>query len=190
MADLKEKELLASLKNDEKSAMKILFQSYHTILCSIAFRLVRDQDMAKDLVQDVFVKIWNHRHSIDINYSLEAYLKRSVVNTSLNYLEKIQRNRHIEVGTLKDHPEATKADQDHSFSELSKHVDKAIGNLPARTRAVFILIRQEEMSYKEVSESLQISIKAVEKEMMKALRLMRENLRDFLPAVILLGTLV
>jgi RNA polymerase sigma-70 factor, ECF subfamily len=190
MADLKEEELLASLKNGEKSAIKILFQSYHAALCNVAFRLIRDRDEAKDIVQDVFIKVWNNRHSIEINYSFSAYLRRSVVNTSLNYLEKNQRSRNIPLETLKIHPEASPADQFHTFSELSNQVEKAIQNLPVRTRAVFVLIRQEEMSYKEVSESLQISTKAVEKEMMKALRLLRESLRNFLPAFILISSLV
>ena len=187
MADLKEKQLLASLKNGEKSAINILFQSYHAVLCSVAFRLIRDRDVAKDIVQDVFIKVWNNRHSIEINYSFSAYLRRSVVNTSLNYLEKNQRNRHVALETLNVHPEASPADQSHTFSELSNQVEKAIQNLPVRTRAVFVLIRQEEMSYKELGESLQISTKAVEKEMMKALRRLRQNLRNFLPSLILVS---
>src|SRR5688500_12717976 len=101
MADLKEKQLLASLKNGEKSAINILFQSYHATLCSAAFRLIRDRDVAKDIVQDVFIKVWNNRHSIEINYSFSAYLRRSVVNTSLNYLEKNQRSRNIPLEILK-----------------------------------------------------------------------------------------
>jgi RNA polymerase sigma-70 factor (ECF subfamily) len=185
MADPKEKYLLSLLKSDDKSALRTLFEAYHVSLCSISYRLIRDRDAAKDVVQEVFIKFWNNRQSIEITSSLTAYLKRSVINTSLNYLEKTQRNRHVELDTLTHHPIALGADQNQVYIELSNQIDLAIQNLPDRTRAVFVLIRQEEMSYKEASEFLHISVKAVEKEMMKALKLLRESLRHLLSMVIL-----
>lgn len=190
MPDLKDIQLLASLKNGEKSAINILFKLYHSPLCLMAFRLLRDRDAAKDVVQDVFIKVWNNRQSIEIHYSWSAYLRRSVINTSLNYLERNQRHPHVDLEALTVHPTVSPADQHQTFSELTNQVDDAIQNLPIRTRTVFVLIRQEEMSYKEVGESLQISTKAVEKEMMKALRLLRQNLRNFLPSLMLVGLIV
>ena len=76
-------------------------------------------------------------------------------------------------------------DRQHSFNELSSRVDEAINKMPLRTKAVFTLIRFEEMTYQEVSESLDISLKAVEKEMMKALKLLREALKDYLLLLII-----
>ena len=189
MIDPGENELLSLLKNDDQSAIRIIFEKYHASLCILAFRLIRDRDVSKDIVQDVFTKFWNNRKSIEITSSLSAYLKRSVVNTSLNQLEKDNRHSKVELEKLPYHPLASSSDQDHSFNEISAHLELAINRLPVRTRAIFLLIRREEMSYKEVSESMNISLKAVEKEMMKALKLLREMMKHFLPVVLILPLL-
>jgi RNA polymerase sigma-70 factor (ECF subfamily) len=190
VVDPNEKKLLVLLKNDDKSALKILFEKYHPGLCAVAYRLTKDHDVSKDIVQDVFVKIWINRKTLEITTSLPAYLKRSVINTSLNHLEKEQRYPTIEIDRLVHHPSASPIDRDHAFDEISSALENAIDRLPVRTRAVFLLIRKEEMSYKEVAESLNISLKAVEKEMMKALKLLREKLKNFLPAVLAMACFI
>jgi RNA polymerase sigma-70 factor (ECF subfamily) len=179
-----EKEILLLLKRGDTSAIKILFEKYHAYLCVTAFRLLKNSDAAKDVVQEVFIKFWNNRDSIEITSSLSAYLKRSVINTSLNQIEKDQRHTNVEIGKLSHHPATASGDDGYIMNDLSQQLDSAIDKLPVRTRAVFLLIRREEMSYKEVSEALNISLKAVEKEMMKALRLLREMLKNLLPMVI------
>ena len=189
MIDPRENELLSLLKKDDQSAIKIIFEKYHASLCILAFRLTKNRDVSKDIVQDVFTKFWNNRKSIEITSSLSAYLKRSVINTSLNQLEKDNRYSKIELEKLTHHPLASASDQDHSFNEISAHLERAINTLPVRTRAIFLLIRREEMSYKEVSDSMNISLKAVEKEMMKALKLLREMMKNFLPVMLILPLL-
>ncbi|HYI77343.1 MAG TPA: RNA polymerase sigma-70 factor [Chryseolinea sp.] len=185
MIDPRENKLLSLLKKDDQSAIKIIFEKYHTSLCILAFRLTRNRDLSKDIVQDVFTKFWNNRNTIEITSSLSAYLKRSVINAALNELEKDRRHSKIELENL-PHPLMSASDADHSFAELSSHLERAINTLPPRTRAIFLLVRREEMSYKEVSESMSISLKAVEKEMMKALKLLRGMMKNFLPVMLIL----
>lgn len=187
MVNSKERQLLVSIRNDDTSALRILFENYHQLLCSVAHRIVRDPDVAKDIVQDVFVKFWNNRKTTEITLSLSAYLKRSVINTALNELEKIQRHRKADLINIPPDSLVQHGDQEFAHQELSRQLENAIDKLPIRTRAVFVLIRNEEMSYKEVGESLDISVKAVEKEMMKALRLLRGLLKDFLPVFLMAG---
>lgn len=189
MADPREKDLLALIKNDNRLALKTLFEKYHSTLCLLAYRLTKRDDVAKDIVQDVFIKFWNSRNSIEITVSLAAYLKRSVVNTAINQLEKDERYAKVPFEKITSHPLSASTDEAFALHELSAQIEKAIGALPLRTRAVFLLIRKEEMSYKEVAEALNISLKAVEKEMMKALILLRQMLKNYL-AVILLGASV
>lgn len=186
MIDPRENKLLSLLKKDDQSAIKIIFEKYHTSLCILAFRLTRNRDLSKDIVQDVFTKFWNNRNTIEITSSLSAYLKRSVINAALNELEKDRRHSKIELENLPHHPLMSASDADHSFAELSSHLERAINTLPPRTRAIFLLVRREEMSYKEVSESMSISLKAVEKEMMKALKLLRGMMKNFLPVMLIL----
>lgn len=144
--------------------------------------MLRDSEKAKDVVQDVFLKVWNNRENLAVTNSLNAYLKRAVINATLNVIEKEKRRSFL---SLLSPSTLSLVDQRKSESiaetrELEQSIDKAILSLPARTRAVFVLVRIEQMSYNEVSESLHISNKAVEKEMMKALKLLRTQLRHFL----------
>lgn len=173
--------LIRLLQQNDRSAIDSIFLNYHSFLCRVSFRIVNDTEAAKDVVQEVFIKLWRNRKELDIRYSLEAYLKRAVVNTSLNYVESKKRFTPLDL-----HAEAINETEEHpaGVNELSSRIDFAINRLPLRTKAVFSLIRFEEMSYKEVAESLNISLKAVEKEMMKALRLLREALKEFLPMII------
>jgi RNA polymerase sigma-70 factor (ECF subfamily) len=190
VADPRDIELLVLSKNDDKSAIKTLFEKYHAGLCLLAYRFTKDKDISKDLVQDVFIRFWNNRQSIEVTVSLLAYLRRSVINACLNYVEKEQRHSMVDVEVLTRTPSTASSDGDYSEQELTRQLEEAIERLPFRTRAVFLLVRKEEMSYKEVAENLDISLKAVEKEMMKALRLLREMLKNFLPTVILISTLL
>ena len=88
-----DKSLIAALKEDDRSAINSIFLRYHAMLCRVSFRIVNDREEAKDVVQDVFIKLWRNRKEINISYSLEAYLKRAVVNTSLNHVER--KNKFI-----------------------------------------------------------------------------------------------
>jgi RNA polymerase sigma-70 factor (ECF subfamily) len=180
---LDEKKLIEDLKHSDRSAINTLFLQYHAPLCKISLRIVRNTDDAKDVVQDVFIKLWRNRKALNITYSLEAYLKRAVINASLNCIES---KKKFTTTDLHD-PVFNKSTEGNpeEINELQLHIDNAIGALPHRTKAVFTLIRFDAMSYNEVSETLHISVKAVEKEMMKALKLLRTALKDYLPSLIL-----
>ena len=181
-----ENELVALLKTHDQKALKKLFDLYHATLCKLAYTLIKDQDLAKDIVQEVFIKLWKGRDKLEITISLQAYLKRATVNTALNYIEsgkRLNKDTLDKADTLSHSLNTTY--QEITFQELKDKADISIQMLPPRTRVVFTLIRTDEMSYKEVAEALNISTKAVEKEMMKALRLLREALKDYLPSVVL-----
>ena len=179
--------MVTLLKTHDEKALKSLFELYHTSLCLLAYTIVKDNDQAKDIVQDVFIKLWKNRMSLEITSSLNAYLKRATVNSSINFIESgYVKNKHrLEKSNLTFYSRNT-ADQELTYDELKKRADDSIQNLPIRTRGVFTLIRSDEMTYKEVAETLGISVKAVEKEMMKALKLLREALKDYLPSFMLL----
>jgi RNA polymerase sigma-70 factor (ECF subfamily) len=182
-----EKELIALIKNDDQIALKQLFDGWHHSLCLTAFKIVQDRDQAKDIVQDVFIKFWKNRKKLEIEGSFGAYMKRATVNTALNHIKRIAnfKKAELEKSDLSFFS-GNSTDQALNHDELVKKSEYAIMRLPARTRVVFTLIRSEEMSYKEVSITLGISTKAVEKEMMKALKLLREALKEFLFTSILL----
>lgn len=184
MISPEEANLIAALKKSDRAVVREIFLRYHAVLCRVSFRIVNDKEEAKDVVQEVFIKVWQHRESLNIEFSLEAYLRRAVVNTSLNRMESRRKftNDSLEsVFVNQGEPSADPSDE----KELSAQLDQALEKLPVRTKAVFTLIRFEDMSYREVAEVLGISMKAVEKEMMKALKLLRVSLKDYLPLILL-----
>ena len=179
-----ERELITLLRRGDQRALQTLFDSYHASLCALACRLINDHERAKDIVQEVFIRLWKNRHQLEIKTSWNAYLKRATVNTALNHIKQASASRNLILEKTNLSSNLTQSsEQEFIYSELKKKADDEIEKLPPRTRTVFKLIRSEEMSYKEVAEVLDISIKAVEKEMMKALKLLREALRDYLPVI-------
>lgn len=182
-----EKEILDSLQKGERAALKLLYFNYHSALCQAAYNILKDEDDAKDMVQDVFLNLWINKENLNIQISLFAYLKKAVINTSLNFVEKHKKINKIELekADLSAHG-LNDTEQEENLNELNQKISNAIDLMPSRTRAVFSLIRFEEMSYKEVAIQLQISTKAVEKEMMKALRMLREALKDYLVLILII----
>jgi RNA polymerase sigma-70 factor, ECF subfamily len=180
-----DKELLEMLKNEDAFALQQIFNAYHHALCSVAYRLVRDKDQAKDIVQDVFIKFWKNRQAFVLTGSLHSYLKKATVNTSLNILKSKAHLSKVDLDLAANIPSNHLEEQVY-YKELVEKTNKAIAGLPERTRLVFTLVRSEELSYLEVAESLEISTKAVEKEMMRALRLLREQLKDHLSSLLIL----
>lgn len=168
------------LKADENRAFEWLFRQYFKDLCYVVYRILPDQHLAQDLVQDVFMGLWRRRHELAINTSLGAYLRRSTLNRTLNYLRDNRLAPAEEPGPdiaiqLPD-AAANLATQD-----LQALVNAAIDQLPERCRMVFLLSRYEELSYREIAEKLNIAEKTVENQVVKALRALRAALKDYLP---------
>lgn len=173
--------LKTALTDGNPLSMKAIFDRYYSSLCRLAFRMVNDRDQAKDIVQNVFIKLWNRRQELQITGSLESYLKKATFNTALNHLQERDR-RQMQLTELEmvKPKSSTTPESEMIASEFREILKTAIGELPNRTRSIFTLIRSEEMSYKEVAEELQISTKAVEKEMMRALRLLKDSMKTHL----------
>lgn len=172
--------LLAQLKQGHKGALQAIFEACYPEVCRAIFRLVPDCSTMQDLAQEVFIKFWEKREQIVINSSLTAYLRRMAVNEALMYL---RRQRFFE---SEDSLAALPADNHHLAETPALHHDlqnklqQAIQALPPRCRLVFQLSRFEEMSYQEIADHTGISVKTVENQMGKALKILREHLAEFL----------
>ena len=183
-----EESVLAALAQGEEWALDNLFRAHYTYLCQAVFRVIGDRNLAEDLVQEVFYEVWRKRATLTINQSLRAYLKRAAVNRTLNYI----RDQRLIVDDESAMPlevasEQIGALQQLEAEELEVQIEGAIRDLPERCRLVFGLSRFEEMSNKEIAAHLEISVKTVENQMTKALRLLREKLTPY--TVILLFAL-
>ncbi len=170
--------LLALQKQNEAAFMEALFKKYYAPLGRTVNRMVNDSQATEDILQDVFLKIWNNRKEMEFNYSIKSYLYRAAINAALNYLEKNKRNVSIEVDSLPEQATYHVEEQIHA-SELESRVKEAIETLPPACKTVFVLSRYEEMSYKEIADSMQISVKTVENQMGKALKQMKLYLSTY-----------
>jgi RNA polymerase sigma-70 factor (ECF subfamily) len=177
--------LVKLLQTDALQAIQLIYKKYHLPLFHTAYRILSTEEEAKDVVQEVFIKFWESRLRLEISSSLQAYLHRAVINTALNHLQKNKKtfSTSLEKSYQISNPATA---QPMMKEELEEAIQRAIQGLPTRCRLVFSLNRYEGLSYKEIAASLSISTKAVEKEMMKALKLLRKYLKEFLPVVLTL----
>lgn len=140
-------------------------------------------DDAEDVVQQTFIKLWEQRETLPIQFSIKAYLYKMVHNRSLNRLRDAQtRRRHSEISVSFGNETVPPAE----VSDLQTRLQKALEQLPTECRRIFELSRFEELKYREIADQLNISIKTVETQMGKALRLMRVHLAEFLSLIMCL----
>ncbi len=169
-----DEQLTQMLRTDSDQAIDLIFRKYYGMCRAAALRIVKDVHLAEDLTQDVFLELWRKRADRQINTALKAYLRRSVVNRCLNYIRD-RKMAFDEDPNLPEWPDTqTDALSKMETSELEKKLMGAIDALPERCRIVFNLSRFEEMSYQQIATELEISVKTVENQISKALRLLRK----------------
>ncbi|MCE3259059.1 MAG: hypothetical protein K0S12_700 [Bacteroidetes bacterium] len=156
-----------------------LFKSHYTLLCNVTFRIIKDEQAAEDIVQEVFLKLWQRKDRLEDVVNFKAYLVRAVTNASIDHLKN---NRSVMALTRVNDEDrkADNAEQAIIQKELEARIERALQLLPPKCRAIFVLSRHEGMKYKEIAEHLQISVKTVENQMGIALEKMRNELKPYL----------
>lgn len=171
---------LGRLRTGDRSALRHIFDQQYEPVCRVIFRFVQDPGLSEDLAQEVFVRFWQKRNDIQVDSNLPAYLRRMAANEALAYLRKKTRYQADELPVHLPGQQAAPADEAYQATELAQRITQAVNSLPPRCRAVFQLSRFEERTYQEIADELEISIKTVENQMGKALKIMREKLGDYL----------
>ncbi|MFN8417089.1 MAG: RNA polymerase sigma-70 factor [Cytophagaceae bacterium] len=168
-------------ESNEKGFYETLFHSYYADLCKLSFNIIKDKDKAEDVVQEVYVQLWQRRNSIEFTFSIKSYLFKSVYNKSITEYHKIIKRPTIDVH---EHTEvlfaASNGEQQAQLNDVTNALHKAIGSMTDGCRTVFLMSREESLTYKEIAEVLGISIKTVENQMGKALKHLREHLKEFI----------
>jgi len=165
----------------DKKAYEALFREYFPGLCAFAGKYVPDFDTAREIVHEVFIKLWEKRDTIDPNKSVKSYLFTSVYNRSMNYIRDHKKFSDSETA-LQNAEERSVGDVTEKIygAELEDKINEALEALPDRCREVFLLNRFEELKYREIAERLDISVKTVETQMSKALKILREKLKAYI----------
>ncbi|MFK7808116.1 MAG: RNA polymerase sigma-70 factor [Saprospiraceae bacterium] len=170
----------------DKAAFEKLFKSHFAHLCNFAGQYVADRDAARDICQKVFILLWENREKIDTNQNVRSYLFTAVKNRCLNYIRDQKKYRsHVLDIDIQDIDQSFEEDQ-FAVEDLQNKIDKALDALPEKCRQVFEMSRYEEKKYQEIADELSISKKTVEAHMSRALRSLREDLKDYLFVLLLL----
>jgi RNA polymerase sigma-70 factor (ECF subfamily) len=185
--ELSEQQHVLKLQNGDITVFEMFFRTYYQSLCNYAYTFLHDRDESEEIVQSSFLTIWEKREALEIRTSLKSYLYTAVRNSCLNVIkhEKIKQ-RHVSEALAVSERSHDSVTHRVLSSELEDRIQTSMKRLPEQCRLIFKLSRFEELKYAEIAEHLNISIKTVENQMGKALRIMREELKDYLPLIIVL----
>lgn len=155
-----------------------LFEKHYNQLCNYAFVILKNHDEAEDVVQGVFVDFWNRPEKDSIQASYENYLVRAVKFKCIDIQRRdlVKRKYEAEAVHLQKNQNEEYIEEDNQLGEKLKEV---VDQLPEKTKEVFILCKQDGMSYKDIAAKLGISVKTVENQMGRAFRHLREGLKAY-----------
>lgn len=171
--------IFEAIRSNDQQAFERLFKHSYRPLTAYAFRFVRDLPTAENIVQDVFLKLWQNRGTLTVTTSLEHYLFRAVRNHCLNFLDKAKvRSAYLRMQAGR---EELNEDYRGFYPEIGllEIIEKEICALPEKRQEIFRLAREEGLKYREIADQLKISVKTVEAQMSLALKQLREALKKF-----------
>ncbi len=172
-----ESSLLKGIKNGDELAYNTIFNQYYALLTSFAFKYLKDLDASKEIAQNTFVKLFEKRDSIEITTSLKSYLYKIVHNSCINYI----KSRAIEA----KHYSALAGEVENT-SDFNRFIEqteeeyriyKAIDQLPGKCKLIFKLSRFEGRKNKDIADELNISVRTVETQISKAIKILKLNLK-------------
>jgi RNA polymerase sigma-70 factor (ECF subfamily) len=171
----------AGLKAGNAQTFEALFKQWYEPLCRYAHSILHNTDEAEDTVQKIFCKLWEQREKMEIQTSIKSYLYKMVHNLCLNKIRQMQiQSEHQQQIACRSLPLADSVEQRLTYKELSRQASLAIEALPQRCREVFLLSRMQHLSYVQIAQRMQISPNTVEVQMVKALKVLRMKLKDYL----------
>jgi RNA polymerase sigma-70 factor (ECF subfamily) len=178
-----EEEIWRSIQNRDGKVFERYYKEHYKFFFLAACNYLKDPRLAQEIVNDVFIKLWEDAETISIQSSLRSYIYRAVVNRSLNELDKNKRERQHQ-NELSRRPEETVESRDMEEHELKLRLYRAIDQLPEQCRKVFMMSRFEQLKQQEIADQLNISIKTVKNHITRALKELHGVLGDWnsLPA--------
>lgn len=170
-------ELAALLAQDDDQAFAEIYQRYKGVLFLHAYRMLGDQEEAKDILQELFTTLWVNRKSIKLTTSFSSYLYKAVRNRIFDVIahRKVEQKYISSLADFIENGECV-TDQQVREKELTVLIEREVSLLPPKMRAVFELSRNTDLSYKEIAEELHISDKTVKKQVSNALTILRQKL--------------
>lgn len=174
---------LKLIREGDPRAFEQVFRTYYVGLCRFAYGFLGNTEDAEETVQDTFFKFWSKRQEIDVALSLRSYLYGAVKNACLNRIKHLkvrgEYHKHVQEGESVSDFSSTSLEA----TELQLLIDGAVNELPPERRKIFLMSRNLGLKYQEIADQLGLSVKTVEAQMGKALKYLRQALREYLPIV-------
>lgn len=181
--------LVEKLKEGDKSAFSFLFTAYYSDLVMFATTFLKDIDSSEEIVQDVFLKLWEERDSIIITTTLKSFLLKLVQNRCLDRFRHIKvRNSYFD--SVMNSPVLLECDTENYIlrSEIEHIVEKALDRIPEEISEPFRLNRYRGLKYKEIARMMNVSDRTIEVRIGKVLQILRVDLKDYLVTFLTLMT--
>lgn len=166
-----ERELILGLKESSTAAYKQLFIKYHTIILKFLTKMLGDESTAQDIAQNIFLKVWLGRNKLDENKSIKTYLYVLAKNEALNNIKHESRISQYDEGIQLKAPVGVQ--EVMNFKETNEIVRRCVEHMPEQRKYVFMMSRMDNLSNKEISQKLNISVRTVEKHIELALKDLR-----------------
>ncbi len=187
IGEIIEKDIIIAFKGGDKAAFEKIFKQYHKRLYLFCFSLIKNKAEAENLTQDVFLKLWLKRETIDCDKSFSGFLFTMTRNLALNYIRSAIQ-RQILIGKLlkNDLTLYNPIEEELFFNETKHKLDVLIGQLPPKRKKIFLLSRARGFSHLEIAQQMGISLHTVESQISKALKFIRDELKKTLHLFLLL----
>ena len=184
-----EKEIIKGIQSANQKSFGYLIQLYFNSITLYARSIVLDAELAREIVQDVFLKIWNNRDTLEIKSSLKSYIYQMTHNLCIDHLRNKANKRNPNIVSYDDlamRLEIFELEDPDSFfdtlfsEQMEDAIHHAIEDLPEQCREVFVLSRYEMLSYPEISKKLNISLSTTKTQMVRAMHKLKDALKEFL----------
>ena len=180
--------IIQRMVDGDENAFKYFFDTYYDDLCNFVNGYLHDETLSEDIVQSIFIYLWENRDSLPSNCTIKSYLYSATKNKSLNHLRNVKNKHRIE-GALFAQADCfsdEKADKYLEFEELKSILSKATDLLPSQCKTIYQLSRDDGLTHKEIAERLGITIKTVENQMTIAIHKIKDYLQPYQDQIFLL----
>lgn len=167
--------LFQRIREDDRLALNVLFETHYTNLCRFACTFSVTAEQAEEIVADVFFTLWKNRSRLMVHSNGKAYLFKAVKNGVFALLK--QQHREVKLSAEHDQEDLNTPEQQYQYQELEQHINRIVASLPYRCQQIFVMNRFDGLKYKEISQVLGLSEKTVEHQMTKALSIIRAALQ-------------